>query len=191
MAKKKKVNPRRIPLAKSALNKDAIISEATEDDMYRAWLLVANALLEQERVEPVEIQGLADTVNKYVAASSSVSERKREQEMKRAEEFLGIPADAMILRANNVKSPIQLDKFKAKVFKLATYTSLCVIYLGLEKYGRFSSSDLKNIFFNVDITLADIESGRSSYKELENLLASQMISIEVENGEYSTVKVTE
>lgn len=31
---KKKINPRRIPLAKSAIDKEAIVEEAMKDDMY-------------------------------------------------------------------------------------------------------------------------------------------------------------
>ena len=41
---KKKVNPRRIPLPKNAVDKDAIIEEAMKDDMAHGWLLVASAL---------------------------------------------------------------------------------------------------------------------------------------------------
>ena len=36
---KKKLNPRRIPLPKSEVNKDKIVQEAMKDDMYHAWLL--------------------------------------------------------------------------------------------------------------------------------------------------------
>lgn len=43
---KKKVNPRRIPLPKNAINMDAIIEEAMKDDMAHAWLLVASALVD-------------------------------------------------------------------------------------------------------------------------------------------------
>ena len=42
MAKRKRVNPHRIPLAKSAIDKDAILEEAMHGDMYRAWLLRLN-----------------------------------------------------------------------------------------------------------------------------------------------------
>ena len=37
---KKKVNPRRVPLPKKAIDKDAIIEEAMKDDMAHVWLLV-------------------------------------------------------------------------------------------------------------------------------------------------------
>jgi hypothetical protein len=53
--KKKKVNPRRIPLAKSAVDKDVIVEEAMKDDMSHAWLLVASSLVEQEHISADEL----------------------------------------------------------------------------------------------------------------------------------------
>ena len=49
--KKKKVNPRRIPLAKSTVDKDVIVEEAMKDDMSHALLLVASSLVEQEQIQ--------------------------------------------------------------------------------------------------------------------------------------------
>lgn len=65
MGKKKKVNPRRIPLAKSAIDKDVIINEAMHDDMFHAWLLVASALVELGFARPDEIHDLSQHVNRY------------------------------------------------------------------------------------------------------------------------------
>lgn len=48
--KKKKVNPKRIPLAKSAVNKEALLEEAMKDDMKHTWLLVANTLVDREKI---------------------------------------------------------------------------------------------------------------------------------------------
>ena len=48
--KNKKVNPRRIPLSKKEIDPNAILEEATQSDLYDAWLLVMNTLIGQERV---------------------------------------------------------------------------------------------------------------------------------------------
>lgn len=63
---KKKVNPRRIPMAKKELDTDAIIDETMKEDMAHAWLLVAAALVEQELIKPDEIGDLAEAVNRYI-----------------------------------------------------------------------------------------------------------------------------
>ena len=65
--KKKKVNPRRIPLAKSAVDKDVIVEEAMKDDMSHAWLLVASSLVEQEHISADELYELSDAVNAYIS----------------------------------------------------------------------------------------------------------------------------
>lgn len=59
MAKKKKVNPHRIPLPKNAINKEQIMEEAMKDDMAHAWILLAGPLLD----EGYELAPLADAVN--------------------------------------------------------------------------------------------------------------------------------
>ena len=66
---KKKVNPRRIPLPRNAINKNAIIEEAMKDDMAHAWLLVAGPLLDRGYDHPP----LADTVSAYVKLMSILS----------------------------------------------------------------------------------------------------------------------
>ena len=63
---KKKVNPRRIPMAKKELDTYAIIDETMKEDMAHAWLLVAAALVEQELIKPDEIGDLAGAVNRYI-----------------------------------------------------------------------------------------------------------------------------
>ena len=59
---KKKTNPRRTPLPRNALDKDAILEEAVKDDMAHAWLLVAGPLLDRG----YELPTLADAVRAYV-----------------------------------------------------------------------------------------------------------------------------
>ena len=59
---KKKVNPRRIPLPRNAINRDTIIEEAMKDDMAHAWLLIAGPLLDRG----YELPPLGDGVSAYV-----------------------------------------------------------------------------------------------------------------------------
>ena len=186
--RKKKVNPHRIPLAKSAVDKDAILSEATQDDMYRAWLLVVNAIIEQGQIPVKEIPALADTVNKYIS-SAAFQGKVKEGELRRAEKLMGLSNAHMNLNPDMIRSPIELIRFKEKVFKVATSTSLSVICLGLEATGRFHKENLRQLFFNVDLTLAEIDNGINSFEKIEKSLTDIMVRIEVDEGEYSTVKI--
>lgn len=64
--KNKKVNPRRIPLSKKEIDPNAILEEATQSDLYDAWLLVMNTLIGQERVTFDSISDLTEGINQYI-----------------------------------------------------------------------------------------------------------------------------
>ena len=68
---KKKVNPRRIPLPKNAVDKDAIIEEAMKDDMSHGWLLVASALSD---LGYDNISELSDAVNRFIETGSALDD---------------------------------------------------------------------------------------------------------------------
>ena len=185
---KKKVNPRRVPLPKKAIDKDAIIEEAMKDDMAHAWLLVASALLDMGYEN---ISELSDAVNRYIETGSTLDSESqnlqvkaawrlkehRDAEMRRAREIIGIPN--MRLNSDKIKSPVELEAFKRKVRHVALQTALSVIYLGLEATRQFSLDELKKIFFSADLTLAEIESGVNSFEQIERELLNRMVSIEL------------
>ena len=162
MAKKKKVNPHRIPLPKNAINKDKILEEAMKDDMAHAWLLVAGPLLEAG----YELSPLADAVNTYM---KFYGDKNKSKELDRAQAAVGLPL--LQLDPCRIKSPVELENFKRKVEKVALDTALCVVYLGLEK--KIDAEELKRIFFNADLTRAEIEHGLTSFDELERDLLSR------------------
>ena len=160
---KKKVNPRRIPLPKNAVDKDAIIEEAMKDDMSHGWLLVASAL--------------SDLGYDNISKAAWSSKEHRDAEIRRARSILGIPNTP--LNADKVKSPVELKAFKKKVQKVALQVALSVIYLGLEGTGRFSEDELKKIFFSADLTMAEIESGTNSFENIEKELLNRMVKFEL------------
>ena len=153
---KKKVNPRRIPLAKSAINKDAIIEEAMENDMAHAWFLVAGALLD----EGYELPPLAEAVNTYIDKTAVA---KNKAALRRAEAALHITQPR--LDADQVRSPVELEAFKKKVRRVAMNTALCVIYLGLE--SLIPAEVLRRVFFSADLTLAEVERGLTDFDALQ------------------------
>ena len=138
---KKKVNPRRIPLPRNAINKDAIIEEAMKDDMAHAWLLVAGPLLD----EGYELAPLAEAVNTHIDKTAGAKDKAS---LRRAEAALHITQPR--LDADQVRSPVELEAFKKKVRRVAINTALCVVYLGLEKL--IPAETLNRIFFSADLT---------------------------------------
>ncbi len=166
---KKKVNPRRIPLGKAAIDTHRIIQDAMKEEMRHAWYLVVSALLETELAKPEKIPDLADECNRYFRTANAVMSK-----LGHAEEITGRKRPAR-LDANHIKSQVDLDRFRKNVEKMALHTSLCVFCLGLEK--RFSSEELKRRFLVEYLTEAEIDSGRLDYKELELQLESKNIQI--------------
>ena len=154
---KKKVNPRRIPLPRNAINRDAIIEEAMKDDMSHAWLLVAGPLLDRGH----ELPPLADAVSAYV--NKNTDKPTNRAVLTRVEKALGYSRPNLDTR--HVKSPVELEAFKRKVWRVAMETSLCVVYLGLE--GLISDDELKDIFFSADLTLAEVERGLTDFDTLQ------------------------
>ena len=156
---KKKTNPRRTPLPRNALDKDAILEEAVKDDMAHAWLLVAGPLLDRG----YELPPLADAVSAYV---NNATPKDDKAAMTRAEAALGIKK--MHLDPDRVKSPVELEAFKKKVWKVAMHTALCVIYLALERL--IDKDELKEIFISADLTVAEVESGINSFDAIQEEL---------------------
>ena len=103
---KKKVNPRRIPLGKAAIDTKQIIQDAMKDDMRHAWYLVASALLETELAKPEEIPDLFDECNRYSRTANAVMSK-----LGHAEEITGRKRPAR-LDSNHIKSQVELEELK-------------------------------------------------------------------------------
>ena len=177
MAKKKsrKANPRNIPLARRDVNKAAILEEATKDDMFHAWLLVLTALIDSHSHS--DITSIIKSVNTYVTKHSTSGIDTTDQ-MRIAEAIVATPKPHQNLNVDMIRSPIELEQFKKKVERLAVYTALCVICLGMLSSGRYSSEELKSIFFSANLTLAEIEHGCTTYEGLELNLTHAGIQVE-------------
>lgn len=160
MAKKKKVNPHRIPLSKNAFNKDAILAEAMKDQMTHAWLLVAEPLIEAG----YDLMSLSEYVAEYMRIG--IKEKDMDSDLKRAYSDLGFKF--VSLASSRVKSPVELEAYRRKVEQAVLNNDLCIIYLGLEK--KLEKEALQKIFFSADLTRAELEHGMTNYDELKERL---------------------
>ena len=169
---KKKVNPRRIPLAKREINKDAILQETMHGKMDDAWILVANALNESGYTNLSELN---ESVGDYIDRTSG------KKDISHAEELMGIKTSVR-MDLSKVNSPVELESFKKKLNWTAIRTALGVICLGLDATGQFTEDELKKLFLNVDLSLAEVESGLTSYDAIERDLLNRMVKDEMEKG---------
>ena len=167
---KKKVNPRRIPLARKYVDKDAILEEAVKGKVADAWVLVANALYEEGYTDIDEID---QEVSHYLDSDAYVKADR--EEIRRAGALMSTQPSASHMKVENIRSAVELEAYKKKAQSVALYTALNSICLGLMQTGKFSEEELRRVFFNVDLSLAEIESGRSTLKKIEKELAGRMV----------------
>ena len=59
-----------------------------------------------------------------------------------------------------------MEAIRRKLKKNALHAGLCIIALGMKALDLYSNEDLRSIFFNVDLTLAEIDRGVTSYDKL-------------------------
>lgn len=170
---KKKVNPRRIPMAKKELDRDAITEEATTDQLAHAWILIANALVEQEYATPDEVVKLSDEVNDYIA-KNPMHGNKLKAALSRADDLMGKTYVHPHLDPRAVHSAVELENFKKKVHQVAYHAAQCSICLGLESTGKFTQEQLQRLFFDADLTEAAINAGHDSYQEIEARIEKQI-----------------
>ncbi|MBR0311844.1 MAG: hypothetical protein IJQ98_05540, partial [Oscillospiraceae bacterium] len=74
MAKKKRTNPNRIPIALEKIDKDELVASVSHGNMFYAWLLTLPALIQQEGVSKDRVIELWTVVNDYMAAPSFTGE---------------------------------------------------------------------------------------------------------------------
>ena len=151
-----------------------------KDDMAHAWLLVVGPLLNY--ISADDLEQTAESVNSFIRNHSAGKE-----ELERVSRL--IETKKPRVDPSYIHSAVDLEKFRRKVERIALHTGLCVICLGLESTDRFSKEELKRIFFSADLTLAEIESGVNSYKEIDQELVKHMIKIEMEGEDLCKVEV--
>ena len=167
MGKSKKKNPRRIPLDKSTFDLEAIRSEAAEMGLTHAWLLVANALTELEYASPDQISTLADTVNRTEVKRSDYA---------LAERITGLEVPSYMIDVRNINSPVDLDRCKRRIADIGLKAGLRTLCVGLEQH--FSRGQLERLFLNIRLTLAEIDAGCNTYREIEDGLVRRNIVLD-------------
>ena len=101
---KKKVNPRRIPLARKYVDKDAILEEAVKGKVADAWVLVANALYEEGYTDIDEID---QEVSHYLDSPAYV--RTTREDHRRAGALMKTQKPILHVNIENIRAPVELE----------------------------------------------------------------------------------
>ena len=166
MAKRKRVNPRRVPLGQAARHgvfhqKEQILQEASSDNIIFAWLLVLHSMLFQEAATADEMRLAWDTVD-----HSETRECLSNHDIHQAEAVTGLKLPHPGLEIQAIRSEGEADAFRRKARENALYLALFSVALALRQSGRYEPAQIKRIFFNAVLTLAEIESGHTGFDQL-------------------------
>ena len=84
---------------------------------------------------------------------------------------------------DRIRTKGDLLTVKRKLKEDALHSALCIICLGLEKTKQFSHEELRRLFFNVSLTMAEIESGITSYDRISKQLQEKHIVFQDSNDD--------
>ena len=173
MGKKKRINPRRIPMPKSGFDKEKIINEASSGNLYFAWLLILHTMLEHEAKTPEEIQRLWNAAN-----STLIQQCISTWQLEKAKKLMGYGQPFPNLGFHEAHSEVEMAIYKRKAQQNALHIALASICLGLDATGQIDHAQLHRIFSNVDLTIAEIESGYNSYDQLAKSITARGLSVD-------------
>ena len=167
---------------------DAIcyIIESAENN-YCAWLLILPTLSEQENMSRKRILEIWDAVNEY-ASQPRPQDLKASEETRRAEKLMGLSMPHPHIDMDHIRTKGDLLAVKRKLKEDALHSALCIICLGLEETKQLSHEELRRLFFNVNLTMAEIESGITSYDRIAKQLQEKHIILRDSNEDMLIVE---
>ena len=172
MPRKKRVNPNRVPVRSAAFNRGEIIARASGGNIVYGWLLVLHTLIYHEAIflSPSAVQEEAVDAAVRLAWKAAddavVHEMLSPSDLRKAESITGMKTPHPNLMVAPLKTQVDADRLYKRAQKNALHYALCSIALGLERLGYYDDKQLKRVFTNVQITLAEIEEGSVTYDEL-------------------------
>lgn len=178
MAKKaKRVNPNRIPIEKSILNRQAYIEHACESGLHHAWLLVLSVLVEQEDLPITAIWDLWNDVNSRSSALEQ-SGKWLDYGVEHAAAIMGFDTPSVSRPySDEIRTLADKNAFMRRIEHNSLLSSLSLICLRIDATKRFEKEQLRQVFLNVSITRAEIENGYKSYNGLIKLLGDHGIKL--------------
>lgn len=170
---KKRVNPNKV-LLKNEIDIDQMLRDASQGNMYRSWLLVFPTLLRRSNATTESVLQDWDTANDYIA---DLAGDRLECEIARAGIELRRSMPYPHIDPKRIRTQADFETVKRRLQQNALYSGICLTAIGLKKTGHYTHDDLLDIYFDVDLTLAEIEHGVLSYDTLHKQLKEQGIEL--------------
>lgn len=174
MAKaKKRVNPSKI-LLKKPVDIEQLLKDMSKGNMYHAWLIIFPSLLRRQDATTESVLKDWEAANDYI---SELHGEKLNREIRRMANEIGKKLPYQNIDLSSIHTQADLETVKRKIGKNALQSAFCIAAIGLQYSDNYSKNDLQEIFFDADITLAEIEHGVLTYEELNEELKKQGIAL--------------
>lgn len=172
----KRTNQNRIPLSANAVDINKLVDAANAGNMYRAYLLVTTVLIEQEGAAAERIFELwsaaSQYADNYLAKLSDTKPAVRE-----IEQIIGLHTPYPQIDFGAIRTQGDLAVIKRKLERNALHAAFCTIALGFRSTRQFTDDHLRLLFLNADLTLAEIERGKTSFERLQSAIQAYGIVI--------------
>ena len=183
MAKKsgKRSNPRKIPISKSEINRDELVTEAVKGNYFRAWLIVLPSLMELEGITPERVIEIWQIVTAY-ATGPAFTKVQVSGETRRAAELMGFSMPYKVW-LDDIRTQGELDAAKRKLRDNAVYSAMSIICLGLDSENVFDEDTIRKIFLNASITRGELQAGLTTYENLAEEVKAKGILVQSKGTE--------
>ncbi len=172
----KRTNQNRIPLSASTINVQKIIDEENSGNMYRAYLLLTTVLIEQETLAVDRIVELWNEANQY-ADNHLAKLPDTTPAVREIEEIIGLHTPYPQIDFSAIRTQGDLAVMKRKLKRNALHAAFCTIALGFRATRQFTDDQLRLMFLNADITLAEVECGMTTFDRLQSVIQAHGIII--------------
>lgn len=163
--KHKRVNPNKVPISRDEVDVDKLIYSAGTGNLYLAWLLLMPTLCGYDGMVGERLIKTLNMANAYITKPFSAS-KNIAKETKRVEELIGRGMPHPHIDMDRIKTKGDMAAVNRKLRENALHSALCLLCMGLEATEQFSEEQLKYLFLNADLTLAEIESGCRTYDSI-------------------------
>ena len=147
MSKNKRVNPNKIPISKDSFDIQQLLTETTQQNVYRAWVLALGAFADYYDTTTESLLHLWEIVNDYTTAIEAYEDISTD--LKVVDRVLCRTLPNKNISTEGIKTQGDLGKLKRRLQENALYAGFCLIAHPLIDKEVFPEERIKDIFDRV------------------------------------------
>lgn len=168
---KKKTNPNRIPVTVSDDDIQEILHSATDGMVLRAWAVVLAAMAGFYETTADSMLNFWEYVSAYRTELSDLDDVERE--LKRIKETLAIDLSIKRVQSSTIRTRGDLARFTERTRNNGFVTAISIIAEATLEGKYFAEDFCRDIFHKAIELNEDIEEGRISLQDIQNMLIDE------------------